>query len=101
MVHMVLKSPSSIIGFRPYLSDAAPHKSPVNAWHIEKTADVMPAQRAMSFSGTPKDSIISGTYGNTEVSAIGSANRHIAGGEVSKLLKHRPRSKKYRVLSVA
>jgi hypothetical protein len=80
---MVLNSPTSITGLRPYLSDAAPQSNPVKAWHIEKIADAAPAQRAMSFSGTPKDSIISGRYGKTEVNAIGSAKRHIAGREVS------------------
>ena len=50
----------------------------VTAWAIEKMAEVMPAQRAMSFSATPKDSIISGMYGKTDVRAIGSAKRHIA-----------------------
>jgi hypothetical protein len=56
IVHMVLNSPTSIIGLRPYLSDAAPQSNPVKAWHIEKIADAAPAQRAMSFSGTSKDS---------------------------------------------
>jgi hypothetical protein len=59
---------------------------PVQAWHMEKMADTNPAQRAMSFSGTPKNSIISGRYGFTDVRAMGSAKRHIAGGEVSDLL---------------
>jgi hypothetical protein len=47
-------------------------------------AEVMPAQRAISFSGTPNHSIISGRYGKTEVKAIGSAKRHIAVLTVSK-----------------
>jgi hypothetical protein len=83
MEHMVLKSPRRMIGFRPYLSDAVPQISPVQAWQMGNMADVIPAQRAMSFLGMPNDSIISGRYGNTEVSAIGSAKRHIAGDEVS------------------
>jgi hypothetical protein len=84
IVHMVLNRPISTIGFRPYLSEATPQSRPVEAWHMEKIAEAAPAQRAMSFSGMPKDSIISGRYGKTEVSAMGSAKRHIAGGEVSK-----------------
>lgn len=75
---MVLIRPINMIGFRPNLSDAAPHGMPVKPWQKENVADVRPAQRAISFSGMPKYSIISGRYGKTEVSAIGSANRHIA-----------------------
>jgi hypothetical protein len=55
-----------------------PQGMPVRAWQKEKVAEVKPAQRAMSFSGTPNDSIISGTYGKMEVRAMGSAKRHIA-----------------------
>jgi hypothetical protein len=80
---MVLHSPSSIIGFRPYRSDKAPQNNPVKAWHMQNIADAIPAHRATSSTGTPKDSIISGRYGETDVRAIGSAKRHIAGREVS------------------
>lgn len=78
IVIMVLNKPMSMMGFLPKRSDAAPHGIPVKAWLMEKMAEASPAQRAMSFSGTPKDSIISGMYGKTEVRAIGSAKRHIA-----------------------
>lgn len=60
-VHIVFMSPSNIIGLRPYLSDAAPHNMPVKACEMEKTDEEKPAQRAMSGTGTPNDSIISGT----------------------------------------
>jgi hypothetical protein len=84
IVHMVLNNPINRIGFLPNLSEAAPHMSPVQAWQTEKMAETAPAARAISFSGTPKDSIISGRYGKTEVRAIGSAKRHIAREAVSK-----------------
>jgi hypothetical protein len=86
------------MGFRPYLSDAAPQSSPVQAWHMGNMADVTPAQRAMSFLGMPNDSIISGRYGKTEVSAIGSAKRHIADDEVSRFIQVSNVVRQYRVL---
>ena len=49
-----------MMGFRPYLSDARPQGIAVRHWLAEKTAEVMPAHLATSFSGIPKDSIISG-----------------------------------------
>jgi hypothetical protein len=60
VVIMVLHNPSKMMGFLPNLSDAAPHGIPVKLWHMEKVAEVRPAQRAMSFCGMPKLSIISG-----------------------------------------
>lgn len=78
MVIIVLHKPIKMIGFLPKRSDAAPHGMPVRACEMENTAEVKPAQRAMSVSGTPKDSIISGMYGETDVKAMGSAKRHIA-----------------------
>ena len=83
MVTMVLNKPSRIMGFLPKRSEAIPHGIPVKACEIEKTAEVRPAQRAMSFSGTPNDSIISGIYGKTLVRAMGSAKRHKASNQVS------------------
>ena len=80
MVIMVLPKPIRMIGFLPKRSEAAPQGIPVRACEMEKMAEVKPAQRAMSVSGTPKDSIISGMYGETEVKAMGSAKRHIAFG---------------------
>lgn len=60
IVNMVLMSPIRMIGFRPKRSEAAPQGMPVTACDMEKMAEVKPAQRAMSVSGTPNDSIISG-----------------------------------------
>jgi hypothetical protein len=60
VVTMVLLRPTRTTVFRPYRSDAAPQGIPVRAWETEKMAEVRPAQRAISFSGTPKLSIISG-----------------------------------------
>jgi hypothetical protein len=60
IVTSVLHRPMRIMGFRPKRSEAAPQGMPVKPWHMEKMAEVRPAQRAMSSSGTPNHSIISG-----------------------------------------
>jgi hypothetical protein len=71
---MVLISPMTMVGFLPKRSDARPHCTAVRLCENEKTADVTPAHFATSFSAMPKLLIISGKYGNTLVSARGSAN---------------------------
>lgn len=65
LVSMVKVNPSRIIGLRPNLSEARPHRIAVRPWESENTAEVMPAHFATSFFSTPKLSIISGW---TEVS---------------------------------
>ena len=77
---IVLTRPSRIMGLRPKRSEAAPQAMLVKPWQMQKMAVVRPAHQAMLFTGTPKDSIISGRYGFTDVRAMGSAKRHIATG---------------------
>jgi len=60
IVTIVFMRPIRIMGLRPKRSEAVPQAMPVSDWQSEKMAEVRPAQRAMSFSGMPKDSIISG-----------------------------------------
>jgi hypothetical protein len=59
-VIMVAVKPIRIVGFRPNLSEARPHRIAVRHCESEKTADVIPAHFATSFLSTPKLSIISG-----------------------------------------
>lgn len=64
---MVLKRPMMMVGFRPYVSDAFPQPTAVILWAMEKTPEVIPAQRATLFVLTPKLLTIEGRYGKTEV----------------------------------
>lgn len=59
-VSIVLSMPSRMMYFRPYRSLAVPHGIAVRHCEREYIADVAPAQKAMSGSGTLKLSIISG-----------------------------------------
>jgi hypothetical protein len=59
-------SPTSIVGFRPNLSEALPQSIAVRHCEREKTADVIPAHLATSFFDTPKLSIISGCKQNEQ-----------------------------------
>lgn len=60
-----------------------------------------PAQKAMSCCGTLNDCIISGRYGKMLVSEMGSAKRHIALRNLSKLSKLRMRRKQHTILLTA
>lgn len=78
LVTIVFVRPTRITDLRPNRSLARPQGIPVRHWQILNIATAMPAHFAISVSGTPKDSIISGRYGKTLVRAIGSANRQSA-----------------------
>ncbi len=80
---MVQNKDIRMVSFRPNRSDAWPHQMPVRDCDREKMADVVPAHCAILSVGTLNDSISSGRYGNTEVRATGSANRHIAASQLS------------------
>lgn len=60
LMSIVFTSPAISVIFLPYLSDALPQAMLVRHWQSENIAEVRPAHLAMSFSGTPKLSIISG-----------------------------------------
>ena len=79
VVTKVLKSERRIVGLRPKRSLACPQAMPVKHWARLNTLIASPAHLATEAEGTKKD-IISGRYGFTLVSAIGSAKRHIAKG---------------------
>lgn len=60
LVTMVLNRPSRMTFLRPYVSEALPQNMLVRHWPRLKMAEAAPAHFAISFLGTPKDSIISG-----------------------------------------
>lgn len=60
LVTIVLNRPHRMTFFRPYLSEARPQNMLVRHWPRLKMAEAVPAHFAISFLGTPKDSIISG-----------------------------------------
>lgn len=57
---MVHSRPTIRLGFRPHRSATLPQGTAARLWKTEKTADVMPAHLATSFSDTPKSRTICG-----------------------------------------
>lgn len=75
IMHVIAQS---MTGFLPKRSDARPQAMAKRAWERENEADVTPTHLATSLLETLlKPSTISGRYGLTLESAIGSAKRHI------------------------
>jgi hypothetical protein len=79
LVIIVAVKPRRMAGLRPWVSENLPQATPKVAWLKEKTAAQIPAHLPTAFCGTPKLRIISGRYGKSEVLAMGSAKRHMAG----------------------